>query len=98
KLEALRLVAGELRVEATAVPERELHAHVEPEMRHALDEHLLGVSLRQRRKDDVVRTDELVAELRGLADEREHELVRRPLVEIARRSDLLDASAVHEHD
>src|SRR6266540_1926510 len=67
-------------------------------MRDALDERLLGAMLGQCREDDVVRTDELPAKLRRLADEREHELVRGPLVEIMRRADLLDATVVHEHD
>ena len=40
----------------------------------------------------------VAAEARRLADERQHELVRRPLVEVLRRADLLDAPVVHEHD
>ena len=79
-------------------PSDELHAHLEAEIRDALDERLLGAVLRQRREHDVVRADELAAKLRRLADEREHELVRRPLVEILRRADLLHAAVVHEHD
>src|SRR6266536_469571 len=67
-------------------------------MREPLHERLLGAVLRQGRQHDVVRPDELAAKLRRLADEREHELVRRPLVQVLRSADLLDASVVHEHD
>ena len=47
---------------------------------------------------DVVRADEVAAERRRFADERQHELVRGTLVEILRRADLLHAAVVHEHD
>ena len=39
-----------------------------------------------------------VAEAVRLTDERHHELVRRPLVELARARDLLDPAAVHHDD
>ena len=45
-----------------------------------------------------MRPDERIAEARRLADERQHELVRRALVQISRAADLLDATLVHEHD
>src|SRR5262245_19297753 len=54
ELEALGLVVGELRLEAGAVRADELRPHLEPEMRDALDEHLLGAVLREGRERDVV--------------------------------------------
>ena len=47
---------------------------------------------------EVVRAHERVAEAVRLADERHHELVRGPLVELARAGDLLDPAAVHDDD
>ncbi len=47
---------------------------------------------------DVVRPDELLAEVADRADEAHHELVRGPLVEVARAADLLDPALVHQHD
>ena len=47
---------------------------------------------------EVVRPHERVAEAVRLADERHHELVRGPVVELARAGDLLDPAAVHDDD
>jgi hypothetical protein len=53
----------------------------------SLDEHFVRVVVGQDRQDDAVPPDELVAELRRLAHEPKHELIRRQLVEVARRAD-----------
>ena len=46
----------------------------------------------------VVRAHELLAEPAHRPDEPHHELVRRPVVDLARRADLLDRAGVHDRD
>src|SRR5438874_2980678 len=63
-----------------------------------LDLRLDRVELRLEQDLQVVGTDDLAVEARRRTDERHHELVRRPLVELARRADLLDPPVVDDDD
>src|SRR5215207_8944040 len=98
ELELLGFGLGHLHPHLTAVLEREVGAHLEAEVDDALDRRTLGRAVRLAAHLDVVRADELLAKARDGPDERHHELVRRPLVEVARTADLLDAAFVHEDD
>src|SRR3954464_1186779 len=97
QLELLGLLLGQLRGQVLAVLADELDAHLEAEVDDALD-HRLGAALALglEQQLDVVRADERIAEPVDRPDEAHHELVGRLLVEVARRTDLLDAALVQD--
>ena len=70
--------------------ELELDAHLEAEVHDARHRRLPRAVLRGERDRDVVRAHQLLADLADRAEEAHHELVRRPVVELARAADLLD--------
>ena len=67
-------------------------------MDEPLHHRLLRSTVRLEQQLDVVRPNEGAAESVHGADERHHELVRRMVVELARRRGLLDPAGVHDHD
>ena len=76
----------------------ELDLRVAAEHRHP-DDHRLERAVRRLGEElDVVRTDERSADLVRVAHEAHDELVRRMVVELAGRADLLEPPLVHDRD
>src|SRR5829696_5522668 len=97
-LEPLVLQPRQLHPRLGAVPQHELHAHLEPEVDHARYGRLASSVLESGKDLEVMRANVAVAHARDGADEGHHELVRRRVVEFARAADLLDLALVHEDD
>src|SRR6187397_976162 len=98
ELELLRLLLRQLRQQVLAVVSDELDPHFEAEVHDALHHRLRAALVWLEQQLDVVRPHERVAELVHRADEAHHELVRRPVVQLARRADLLDAALIEDDD
>src|SRR5205823_3990094 len=82
ELAALRLVSRQLHGHALAVVAHEVDPHLEAEVDDPLDHRLACRPVRLERQLEVVRTHPCVSEAVHLADERHHELVGRPLVQL----------------
>ena len=77
--------------ERAAVGEHEVHADLEAQVRDPRrPSPPRAPSRASTREVQVVRAHELAAELGDRPEEAHHEVARRPLVELARRADLLD--------
>src|SRR2546421_12615368 len=76
----------------------ELGPNLEAEMNDALDHRFRGLALRLEGEADVARPHERVSDLVHRTDEAHDELVGGRVVELARRSDLLDSTLVDHYD
>src|SRR3954447_17642054 len=97
ELELLELRARQLCPHVAAGAGLEVDPDLEAEVHDALHLHLLGAFGRQQEDVEVVGAHVRLAELCDRADELQDDLVRRRVVQLARRADLLDAALVHDH-
>src|SRR5437879_371963 len=81
-----------------ARPAAEVDSDLEAERPEARDDGRLALAVGLGEQLEVVRAQDRVAEAVDRADERHHELVRRRLVQLARRAGLLDVAVVHDDD
>src|SRR5919198_3392069 len=98
ELEEVGLVAGHLGPQLLAVGQQQLDADLEAQAHDPLHHRLLGLGGRHVEDLEVVRPDEHRAAPVDRAHEAHHELRLRMLVEVIRRSRLLDLAVVHDHD
>ena len=96
--ELLELVSPQPRRESLAASVGQVDADVGAEDRDALDLDLHRAVARPAPEHDLVRPHEALSEANGVADEAQHEIGRRGVVELSGRADLLEPPMVENGD